>query len=132
VHVHRLVGLGDPGGADPVLDERARTAYRARLGDLDAEIEQARDWQDPVRAERATLERDALISELKAAAGLAGRARLLGDRSERARKTVTARIRDALRRIELAHPELAQHLRSTITTGTECGYDPGHPMNWQT
>jgi hypothetical protein len=131
VHVLRLLGADEPSGADPLLDERARKAYRARLNDLDGEIEQARGWQDPIRAERAAIERDALIRELTAAAGLGGRARLLGDRSERARKTVTARIRHALRRIDLAHPELARHLRSTITTGTECGYAPEHPMNRQ-
>lgn len=122
VHVLRLLGVDEPGGADPMLDERARKAYRSRLANLDSEIEEAQRWQDPVRAERAALERDALIAELTAAAGLAGRRRLLGDRTERARKTVTARIRDAIRRIDLAHPELAQHLRSTITTGTECSY----------
>jgi hypothetical protein len=132
VHVLRLLGVDEPGGADPVLDERARKAYKARLDDLDAEIEEAQRWQDPVRAERAALERDALIAELTAAAGLAGRRRLLGDRTERARKTVSARIRDALRRIDIAHPELAEHLRSTITTGSECMYVPerlGHSQN---
>ena len=122
LHVLRLLGVDEPGGADPVLDERARKAYKERLDDLDAEIEEAQSWQDPVRAERAALEREALIAELTAAAGLAGRRRLLGDRTERARKTVSARIRDALRRIDIAHPELAEHLRSTITTGTECMY----------
>jgi tetratricopeptide (TPR) repeat protein len=124
VHVLRLLGVEEPTGADPVLDEQARQAYRARLGELDAEIEQARSWQDLARAERATLERTALISELTAATGLAGRTRRLGDRTERARKTVTARIRDALRRIDRAHPELAEHLRGTIRTGTECEYTP--------
>jgi tetratricopeptide (TPR) repeat protein len=127
-----LLGLDMPGGADPILDDRARKAYRARLQDLDAEIDEAQNWHDPARAERATTERAALINELTAAAGLAGRTRLLGDHTERARKTVTARIRDALRRIERAHPELSEHLRATITTGTACEYAPASPTIWET
>jgi hypothetical protein len=124
VHVLRLIGLEEPTGADPVLDDQARAAYRRRLAELDQEIEEGQQWQDAGRAERAALERDALIRELSAAAGLGGRARRLGDRSERARKTVTARIRDALRRIDSAHPTLATHLRATVTTGTTCSYSP--------
>jgi hypothetical protein len=120
----RLLGGEEAGGADPVLDDRARAAYRARLAELDAEIDEARDWQDPGRAERAEAERQALVRELTAAAGLGGRSRRLGDRSERARKTVTARIRDALRRIDDVHPELGAHLRATVSTGTTCSYAP--------
>ncbi|NYJ07999.1 ATP-binding protein [Petropleomorpha daqingensis] len=120
----RLLGGEEAGGADPVLDDRARAAYRARLAELDAEIEEAEDRHDPARAERATAERQALVHELAAAAGLGGRTRRLGDRGERARKTVTARIRDALRRIEEVHPELGAHLRATVTTGTACSYAP--------
>jgi hypothetical protein len=126
VHVLTLLGVDESGGADPVLDERARTAYRARLAELDAEIEEAEDWRDGARAERASAERDALIRELTAAAGLGGRERRLGDRTERARKTVGARIRDALRRIQRAHPALGEHLRTTVTTGTSCAYFPDH------
>ena len=52
-------------------------------------------------------ERDALIRELAAAAGLGHRDRKLGDEAERARKTVSARVRDALSKIGPVHPELA-------------------------
>jgi hypothetical protein len=38
----RLLGGPPPGGgADPVLDDQARAAYRARLAELDAELDQA-------------------------------------------------------------------------------------------
>jgi hypothetical protein len=124
VHVLDLVGSEERLGADPVLDDQARASYRKRLTELDAEIEEAQDWQDRARADRATAEREALIRELTAAAGLGGRSRRLGDVTERARKTVTARIRDALRRIERANPALGEHLRATVTTGTSCGYAP--------
>ena len=111
-------------GADEVLDDRARAELRARLLDLEEEIEEADRWHDPERAARAALERDALVAELAAAAGLGGRARRLGDQSERARKTVTARIRDVIDRVERVHPALGAHLRASVTTGTFCSYSP--------
>jgi hypothetical protein len=70
------------------------------------------------------------MAELHAASALAGRPRRLGDEVERARKTVTARIRDALRRIEQVHPELAQHLHASLRTGTNRTYAPDPPRRW--
>ena len=88
-------------------------------------------WADPERASRARAERDALVSEVASATGLAGRARRLGDQPERARKAVTARIRDVIGRIERVHPQLGAHLRATVTTGTRCGYSPPTPASWR-
>jgi hypothetical protein len=118
-------------GADEVLDETARRQLRQRLADLDEEIAEADAWADPERASRARAERDALVSEVTAATGLAGRARRLGDQDERARKAVTARIRDVIGRIERVHPPLGAHLRASVTTGTRCGYSPPAPTSWQ-
>jgi hypothetical protein len=117
-------------GADEVLDDRARQELRTRLLDLEAEVEEAGRWHDPERAARAALERDALVDELAAATGLGGRPRRLGDQSERARKTVTARIRDVIDRVERVHPALGAHLRSSVTTGTWCTYSPPVPTDW--
>jgi tetratricopeptide (TPR) repeat protein len=117
-------------GADEVLDATARQQIRTRLDDLAEEITEAEDWADPERAARARAERGVLLHELSAAAGLAGRPRLLGDQGERARKTVTARIRDVITRIERVHPALGSHLRATITTGTFCTYSPPAPVTW--
>ena len=69
---------------------------------------------------------------LAAALGLAGRDRALGDTSERARKAVTARLRDSVARITQAHPGLGHHLQASITTGTACAYHPADPVTWQT
>jgi hypothetical protein len=117
-------------GADPVLDERARAAYRARLADLDDELAEADAHHDIERSARMAAERDALIDELARATGLGGRRRRLGDAAERARTTVTARIRDAIGRIERAHPELGRHLRASIVTGTRCAYRPAETVRW--
>jgi hypothetical protein len=123
---HRLARLG----ADPVLDERAKRAYQARLAGLAGDIEDAEDTGRPGRAEALRSERDALIRELAAAAGLGRRDRKLGDEAERARKTVSARVRDALAKIGPVHPELADHLRSSLRMGTLCSYSPAEPVTW--
>src|SRR5206468_1888309 len=107
------------------------TEYATRLAKLEREIAQADTTCDEGKSERATAERDALVHELIAATGIGGRQRRLGDQTERARKTVGARVRDALARIERVHPLLAGHLRLTLRTGTTCAYVPPDEHRWQ-
>jgi hypothetical protein len=132
VHVLTLVGSKLARmGADPVLDEQAKAAFKSRLESLAAEIDAADAAGSPERARKLCSERDALIRHLAAAAGLGGRDRRLGDETERARKTVSARVRDALSKIEQVHPELATHLRSALRMGTTCSYTPAGPTTWK-
>ncbi|MGH3161233.1 MAG: hypothetical protein ACRDOC_05065, partial [Streptosporangiaceae bacterium] len=131
VHVLTLVGhhLARM-GADPVLDRQAKAAYKARLPGLAADIEDAEAAGSDGRAEALRSEREALIHELAAASGLGHRDRRLGDEAERARKTVSARVRDALAKIGRVHPELAGHLRGSLRMGTRCSYSPAEPTRW--
>ena len=62
-------------GADDVLDEQARAAYRQRLAGLDEELAEAEQWNDTERASRLRAEKDFLVRELAAATGLGGRSR---------------------------------------------------------
>ncbi len=117
------LGLNVEGDAGPVLDEEARRQYRSRLLDLEEDEADAREANDPVRLSHAREERDYLIAELRASVGLGGHGRRSLDPAERARKTVTWRIRDAMTRIEGAHPALGRHLRRSLHTGTFCRYD---------
>ncbi|RFU85908.1 ATPase [Streptomyces triticagri] len=119
-----VVAAGSLGG-DAVLDEEAKRQYRRRLERLDEEIDRAAAAGDSGRAAEYDRERAALLDELRLAAGLGGRARRLGDEAERARKAVTARIRDTLRRIDARHPALGEHLRGAVSTGLTCAYRPG-------
>jgi hypothetical protein len=118
-------------GGDALLDEEAKASYRARLSTLDEQIEEAMSRGDDRRAAKYDQERAALLTELRTATGLGGRTRRLGDEAERARKTVTARIRDTLRKLDTSHPQLAAHLRSAVTTGTTCSYQPAEKLTWQ-
>ncbi|PVD01936.1 AAA family ATPase [Streptomyces sp. CS147] len=125
-----VVAAGQLGG-DPVLDEEAKRRYKEHLDRLDAEIDRAAARDDAQQVEKYDRERQALLDELRTAAGLGGRTRRLGDQTERARKTVTARIRDTLRKLETLHPALAAHLRASVTTGTTCAYRPEHSPDWR-
>lgn len=118
-------------GGDEVLDATARAAYQRRLSQLDEQIDDATLAGDDAGAAELDRERAALLDELRAAAGLAGRNRRLGDEAERARKAVTARIRDTLRKLDGRHPELAAHLRESVSTGATCSYSPSRPTAWR-
>jgi hypothetical protein len=120
------------GSLGPVLDETARRAYRSRLAELDRDLDDAETSADLGRAERIRAERDMLIDELAAATGLGGRVRIAGDPADRARKSVTMRVRAAIRTIDRHDPELARHLTNTIRTGRLCSYQPESPVDWQT
>lgn len=115
-----------------VIDAQARQAYKRRLEELEAEVDAAHLAGDMARTERAQAERDALVEQLTAAYGLGGRARRGNDPVERARSTVTKRLRGAVSRIRTAHPALARHLDNALSTGRYCRYDPEPPTSWQT
>jgi tetratricopeptide (TPR) repeat protein len=125
------VDLGTERDVGEALDATARAEYRARLLDLEEEIDEADVNNDPERASLAREEREFLLGELRAAVGLGGRARRVLDPAERARKAVTGRIRDAVIHVEAAHPGAGQHLRRSIRTGTFCVYDPPGPTAWR-
>jgi tetratricopeptide (TPR) repeat protein len=136
-HVLDLVGAetGPPlalGNAGELLDDRAKTAYRRRLAEIEADIEQARALDDEVREAQADAERDFLVGELARAVGLGGRDRRAASDSERARSGVTRAVRQGIARIGEHHPQLGQHLTQTVRTGTYCAYapDPGASAAW--
>ncbi|MGZ6996667.1 MAG: ATP-binding protein [Acidimicrobiia bacterium] len=119
------------GRGDPIFDERARSELRARWRELEVEIAEAENANDLERASRARMERDALVDATTAAFGLGDRSRRIGDDAERARKAVTARIRNAIARIEIAHPPLGSHLERSVDTGSACVYRPEHTVEWR-
>jgi hypothetical protein len=123
--------LHEPGDLGEVVDATARAAYRRRLLELDEEETEADARGDQERSVALAAEREALVAQLSAAYGLGGRVRRAGQPAERARTAVTARIRDAMRRIESVHPELGAHLRHSVSTGTFCSYRPESPTAWR-
>ncbi|HEX8769203.1 MAG TPA: hypothetical protein VF711_00390, partial [Acidimicrobiales bacterium] len=135
VHVADLEGtptemLG--GGNDHALDRRAIDAYKHRLGELAEELDDADAAHDLGRAEVARAEYDVLVDQLTRAVGIGGHSRAAGPEPvERLRKAVSARLRDAIRRIEEVHPPLGRHLANSVRTGTYCSYQPEVPTGWR-
>jgi tetratricopeptide (TPR) repeat protein len=115
-----------------VLDPQAKTAYRQRLEELRADLEEAEAFNDTGRAARARDEMEAIGEQLAAAVGLRGRDRTVRSTAERARTTVTQRVRTAIKHLAQLQPALAQHLDDRIETGTFCVYrpDPTRPITW--
>src|SRR6266511_163185 len=123
----------DLGDAGELLDATAKAAYKARLEELQAELDEAEGFNDPVRAAKARQEMDFLVDELARAVGLGGRDRRAASHAERARLNVTRAIRAAMANLARADPSLGRHLAATIRTGRYCSYtpDPRAPIAWE-
>ena len=123
-------GLGDAG---ELLDRKALAAYKQRLADLQAELQEARAFNDSWRAERLRRESDFLTGELVAGLGLRGRQRKAASAAEQARVNVTRAIKRVIEKIDANHQTLGLHLRNTVNTGLFCSYspDPRLPISWQ-
>jgi tetratricopeptide (TPR) repeat protein len=119
--------------ADPLLDVRARAQYRRRLAALDEELEAADRAGDVDRSAAVQRERDALVIELRRAAGLGGRARTHSTEAERARVNATRALWATVRRIEAAAPLAGLHLRRSLRTGQLFRYQPSPdgPARWK-
>jgi hypothetical protein len=122
--VEGMTARADAGLAEPVLDARAKSAYRRRLQELGEDLQEARDWHDSQRIAQIEAEIDVITDELAHAVGLAGRDRELPSPAERARVSVTKAIRSAIKAIERHSPELGAHLTASIHTGRFCSYAP--------
>jgi class 3 adenylate cyclase len=128
------LAVSDLGDAGALLDGPAKAAYKRRIDDLRDELEEAERFNDPGRAAAARQEIEFITSQLSAAVGLGGRDRKVASSAERARLTVTKRIKDALARIREGHPALGTYLSARIKTGYLCAYlpDPDQPVSWET
>lgn len=135
VSVMELAGEGghlSVARGEPVFDERARRDIRERLRALEAEIDVAEMTGDGARAGEAREKRQALAEAVVRDLGLGGRSRQFDDPLERARKTVSKRIRRAIGSVGEVHPELGRHLDRSIDTGAWCAYRPSDSIDWQT
>jgi hypothetical protein len=135
-----------PNAALVELDAPAKEAWkghleglRRQIDELDGEIAEAQEWNDPERAYRAQTDRDVaakelatLMAEYRKAVGLGGRDRPVGSDVERARFRVTKAIRDAIERIGEEDPQLAYELETSVATGARCRYrpDPRRTVTW--
>jgi hypothetical protein len=113
-HAETSADLGDVG---EILDAHARSEYKQRIADLQAELDEATRWGDGGRAPRIREEIEFLGEELSSAFGIGGRARKVGAAGERARKAVASRVQDAIAKIRCEHPALRPHLANRFAPG---------------
>lgn len=107
-----------PAPVERTIDDEARSAYRARVAELEGKRRRSADDE---------AELDFLRREL-------GQSRFVASTSaeqERARVRVTKAIRRTLTAIDEASPGLGHHLRDTVSTGARCLYAPGDGVAWQ-
>lgn len=127
LHVLDLASSGgaiDGGDSGVLLDETARRQYKARIQSLRVDVEEAQQFGDPVRAERAQRELDVIAAEVARGMGLGGRERRAGAAVERARVNVQRRLRDAIAKLSEHDGDLGRHLTWAVKTGTYCSYRP--------
>jgi hypothetical protein len=115
--------LGDAG---PAADAQARAAYRRRVEELHAEVDDALTSGRLDDAEARQAELDQLVHQLAQAFGLGGRDRRAASAAERARLNVTRALRTALARLaEATAPSAAAELLGDrVRTGLYCSYQP--------
>ena len=135
LHVLDLLGADpserrDSDRGDVTADREALVAYRRRLGEIDDELADAEARADLGRSRRLVADREALLHQLASDTGRRGRARRLNDPVERGRKTVAARLRDAIRRVKAADRAAGEHLEGSVRTGVHCAYRPDQPIVW--
>lgn len=122
----------DLGEAGEILDAKAKATYRQRMSELQEALAEAKRL-NPQQAKRIEQEIDDLYQGLRHAVAFGGRKRVSGSLIERARVNVKRAIDAAIDKLETLHPELWQHLRRTIKTGTSCTYAPdlNFPSSWE-
>ena len=126
IHVLALVSEGRTAESDAGehLDDLARDRYRARLRELESEIDAAESGADLGRLDRLRTERDVLVLELSRAFGLGGKARRAGSATERARVNVRKRLKQAIEQVAAADTALGTYLERALRTGAFCSFRP--------
>jgi tetratricopeptide (TPR) repeat protein len=134
IHTLELASLGKNGellaqrrpssDLGPILDGNAKQAYRARLQELHADLDEARSSGNEQVALKVEEELRFLTREIARAVGLFGRDRKTGSDAERTRVRVTNSIKFAISKVAEHQPLLATYLQRTIRTGTSCCYLP--------
>jgi hypothetical protein len=113
-------------GPQDVLDDQALREVRSRLAEVNAELDEARNWRDEGRTDKAEREKQGLLKELNRALGLGKRQRRLDIAPEtKAQQAVRKCIVTAFHHLENGGmTRLVAHLRHHIHTGQICEYQP--------
>lgn len=131
-HCAELMGSGLEALAEPVFDERAKRSYQKKILELQEEIRWSENNNDLQRSSYLHEEYDQIVDHLSSSLGLKGKIRKSHDNLDKTRSAITWRIRNAIQKIEKAHPILGKHLSASIRTGIFCSYMPEKSIKWIT
>jgi len=115
-----------------ILDQQTLSSYRKRLTEITEEKAVAAQSSDESLYCKLELEEEYILTELNKVTGISGNTRNFNSDDEKARKSVTARIRNSIKRIHSLHPELAEHLTCRVRTGMYCSYEGDQAVHWLT
>ena len=121
-------GLGDAGDA---IDKQAIREIKAKLLDLDEQIDDARKNSAAEQQCALEIERGKILAYYKTNTGKKGRSRVDGSTNEKIRKSIYKAIKDVISHTLKSHSEFGEHLEKSITTGNSCSYKPATATKWQ-
>ncbi|MER3373676.1 MAG: hypothetical protein RIM83_03480 [Allomuricauda sp.] len=125
-----LMGVVLETSGTSMIDDRAMKEYKNKIRALKIDIDDAQEMGMHQKADQLRGEYETLVEHLSKVMGLSNKIRKTGSSMEKARAAVTWRIRNAIKKIEKVHPQLAKHLANSIKTGTHCSYEPEIPHEW--
>jgi 7-cyano-7-deazaguanine synthase in queuosine biosynthesis len=130
----RIAGQPEPEAAPAefLTDRRAIAAFRRRMEDLEAAIEEAKARGAPDEVFELREEHDRIQAHLRSVVGIGNRPRRGADPAERARQSVGKALHRALKRVDRAHAPLARHLRKSLRIGIVSAYWPDPAEAWIT
>lgn len=121
---------GNDAESSEILDHTALRSYKERLDSIKRDLEQAESNRDYGRHEALTKEKEDILEQLRLARGLAGRQRGFPSGEERARKSISEAIRNAIRTLREHHQKLALYLEARVDRGRSCCYR-GDGVEWE-
>jgi 7-cyano-7-deazaguanine synthase in queuosine biosynthesis len=116
--------------AGDVLDEKAITAFRNRVDELNREIQVAFAAGESHKAGDRERERAWIERELTRWIGKHDKPRHFPEEHERARQTVSATVWPQVRELREYMPLLTAHLETFLHLGYVCSYSPDPPERW--
>jgi hypothetical protein len=117
---------------DDIITPEAISSIKKRLKELKQEIEEAEQYGDKDRYEKANEEYTEVRKYFDKAIGLHGKSRKFSKKHDSIRTTLQKGIKSAIKRIEQHNRILSQYLESYIRSGDLFTYNPAatNPIYW--
>lgn len=116
--------------AGPILDQKALTAYKKRIQDLDVEIGEAESNNDSGKISKLREAKYIIEDQVIKATKFGNRRVMLDDKGEKDRNSVRKAIKRTIKQIENNESDLFDHFNSYLKTGYSCSYNPPEGFYW--